>query len=747
MANVVEIVVRARDAASGPFAGAAAGIGRGLAGITRRAMGMIAPLGQAALKVAALGQAALAVGPLVAKGAMAVGQVAKAAGQAAPALVAFGVAGKILAGTLKMIFAEGSAMRAALQPIADGIKKAGENASAAAARGVRPLAEAFNRAAFPTINKFMVAIGETVNDNTKFFLGWAKSTAGIKTLKNILEPISKAFKDLGPSVTGVAISFAQMLGRIMGVSMAAGSSGLTGVLDKLNQKMDAVNADTVSAGLDKLKSAASGVWNALTAVADVVRKAADAYRTYQTEFSAVADVIALAAIAFGGPVAAIAGAVGLVIRHWDQLKAAYQEVVDYFSKSPQGVGFIDNLRSAAETVLPRVKEAFQQIWEKIGPVLRQIGGVIKDELIPAFGQFLAAAAPVARWFVGVLGPFVATTMENILNIVRGVLDILVGIFKFFTGVLTGDWSKAWQGIVQVLGGIGEILAALLSQIWANILALWRIGLETVKQVTLAAVDAVLSFFEMLGSKAKALVTQLVEWIIWPFKWLYNALVGGSIIPDLVNGIVGLLTSLGTSARQIITSMINTVVGFFRDMMSRAVGAISGGVGAVSGAVGRVKNTITGFFSGAVDWLVEAGKNIIRGLIRGITSMGGAVGDAVGGVVRRARNLLPFSPAKEGPLSGAGAPDVAGAKMIQMVAEGVRSQAAGLRAAVSGALAASGLARPPGAGGVPPPARASGGGAVVLELRSSGARVDDLLVELLRGAIRVRGGGVTAVLGG
>ncbi|MGH2690626.1 MAG: hypothetical protein ACRDKW_17730, partial [Actinomycetota bacterium] len=39
-----------------------------------------------------------------------------------------------------------------------------------------------------------------------------------------------------------------------------------------------------------------------------------------------------------------------------------------------------------------------------------------------------------------------------------------------------------------------------------------------------------------------------------------------------------------------------------------------------------------------------------------------------------------------------------------------------------------------------------GGAVVLELRSSGNRLDDLLVEVLRRSIRVKGGNVQVVLG-
>lgn len=41
---------------------------------------------------------------------------------------------------------------------------------------------------------------------------------------------------------------------------------------------------------------------------------------------------------------------------------------------------------------------------------------------------------------------------------------------------------------------------------------------------------------------------------------------------------------------------------------------------------------------------------------------------------------------------------------------------------------------------------SGGGVVVLEVRSSGNRVDDLLVEILRNAVRIRGGNAQLVLG-
>jgi len=41
---------------------------------------------------------------------------------------------------------------------------------------------------------------------------------------------------------------------------------------------------------------------------------------------------------------------------------------------------------------------------------------------------------------------------------------------------------------------------------------------------------------------------------------------------------------------------------------------------------------------------------------------------------------------------------------------------------------------------------NGGGRVVVELRSSGSKTDDFLIDLIRRAVRARGGSVQAVLG-
>lgn len=62
---------------------------------------------------------------------------------------------------------------------------------------------------------------------------------------------------------------------------------------------------------------------------------------------------------------------------------------------------------------------------------------------------------------------------------------------------------------------------------------------------------------------------------------------------------------------------------------------------IQAALRVIQNIASSFFN--------AGKNIVNSIVDGIKSVAGKVKDAVTGIVDGARNLLPFSPAKEGPL--------------------------------------------------------------------------------------------------
>ena len=86
----------------------------------------------------------------------------------------------------------------------------------------------------------------------------------------------------------------------------------------------------------------------------------------------------------------------------------------------------------------------------------------------------------------------------------------------------------------------------------------------------------------------------------------------------------------------------------------------------------VVHAIESIAGGFGNLLYDAGRNIIQGLINGIWSMVGNVGSAMSSITSWISGFLPHSPAKRGPLSGSGSPDLAGAKIGSMLADGMRS---------------------------------------------------------------------------
>lgn len=102
-------------------------------------------------------------------------------------------------------------------------------------------------------------------------------------------------------------------------------------------------------------------------------------------------------------------------------------------------------------------------------------------------------------------------------------------------------------------------------------------------------------------------------------------------------------------------------------------------------VTSIKGKITGFFSGARNWLFNSGKSILNGLKDGIMSAIGSVTSAVSGAVSRIRSFFPFSPAKVGPFSGHGYTTFSGKGPLQGWAQGIGSGTGTVVSAISGAM--------------------------------------------------------------
>ena len=568
----------------------------------------------------------------------------KASIGAAPALLGMAAAGLFIKATFTRIMPE---LLKSFNPFLQSLTDAGNRAGLLASAGIAPLTAKFAQLNMPAISSGMNEIAKSTNGVVKGTLAWGNSTAGVMAIRNIVQSAGDAFAFVAPHITRVVIALGNMLGRITAVSTAAGASGLSGILDKVAAYFDRVNAATVLKGMADLKTKIGEAVQLFKDIAHWVSNAIEFFRTFKTEIQIVGTALSILAIVTGGPVVAVIAAVGLIIRYWDQLKAAYQAFVGYFTQNPIGVGFLDNLRSASEAVIGPLKKAWDTIWSAIGPVLTQIWDKIQNQFIPAMGQFIAAIAPVVAFMINVLGPVVASIWAGILNVISGAISVITGIIQVFTALLTGNWSAAWQGVQNIVSGAGQII---------------------------------------LGIVGGA----------------FGALAG--IVGGAINAVIGIVATIG---------------------------------GRILGAIGNLGGL-----------LYNAGVAVIQGLINGIYAMLGRLGSAASSVASTIRSYLPFSPAKRGPLSGAGAPNLAGSKIATMLSSGMLAELPSIMAASDRLAGAINLPTSGKFGAIPAPrgvgaVAGSAAGSATPELRiASDGKIGDLLVAVLQKA--ARGSGLTVV---
>jgi len=263
-----------------------------------------------------------------------------------------------------------------------------------------------------------------------------------------------------------------------------------------------------------------------------------------------------------------------VIKHWDQVKAAF------------AAGW-EQIKTAFSAGMNAVKTAFTTGWDQIKSVAQSAMDSVKNTAQTGWDQIKSAAT--SAW-------------DGIKNTVTTGWDQIKSATSSAISAVESTASSGWSQIQSAASSAWSAISSAISSAWSTIQSTISSAISTITSTLTSAWNTVKS-------------TATAAW----------------------QGIV--------SAVQ---SSVNTMLGVIRAIP----GQITSALGNLSGL------------------LVQAGKNVIQGLINGIQSMAGAVASAISNIASTIRGALPFSPAKWGPLSGHGAPDIAGGMISRMLAEGM-----------------------------------------------------------------------------
>lgn len=319
---------------------------------------------------------------------------------------------------------------------------------------------------------------------------------------------------------------------------------------------------------------------------------------------------AFAGIAAG--IAAVLTPVGLVIAAIVAVGAAIAAVIVWWTKfggaqSAVGQAIKSFWNGLYDNVIGPIVDGFKALWQGVLDAFNQIKGAIGSNTgaWKSWGGFLKRIFDFVKAYVQAWATALGTYFKGFLNVlgyivraigslISGIIKIFKGLTDFLAGVFTGDWSRALNGLKEIWDGI------------------W---------------DAVYGTLANLSKALGNLVLTIYHTIIDFFKKLYDELVGHSIVPDMVKGIISWFNKLTAPIRSVF-SIISGIVRGFASAVSAFVKFVADGVKSSISWWMSLPGKIKSALSGAASWLYNTGKNIVHGLVNGVKSMAGYLKDAI-----------------------------------------------------------------------------------------------------------------------
>lgn len=481
---------------------------------------------------------------------------------------------------------------------------------------------------------------------TGVIAGWNQFVALLTRARPVLEGVGIALLAIAGIVAAVvATPFLVWLGSVVGLGAMLGAVMLTSAVPGMA-------AWVAQMALAIARGVAYVAMNLTTLIPSLLAQAA-AYTM------AGLRIAATAAIKFAMEIPALlASAAGwllnatmmlLALAPYILIGAAIVAAVIGLGLLVQHLGFLNVIlaiaRAAWAAILPAIQQAgsairgafmqalqqLQPLWVQLvaafnqaRPVLLFLGAVLGVIIVAA----IAILIGILRALVSIFANVIVTVIQvaaRIVQIFTGIVQFFTGFFNLLRGIFTGNTNLMKQAWDMMGRGITNIVQGLVGGIWALFSGFFR---------------------TVLGG-----ISNFINGIINFFRNLWNALVGHSIVPDMVNGIVMWMAQLPGRVMGAIGSLLGQAIAFFNNVFNSIMNAARGGANNLIALMAGLPGRILGALGNLGGLLWNAGATLIGGFIGGIKSMFGGIFNAVGGMLSTVRNMFPHSPVKEGPLRG------------------------------------------------------------------------------------------------
>lgn len=435
----------------------------------------------------------------------------------------------------------------------------------------------------------------------------------ITGLTQISIAASPAFKRLTTAAGGVADTISKKLDSAFKSGRLEGAINGAIAIAKQFGKLLGDIFGTVGNILKAAGAAGGDALGSLGAIFSELRKITampEVQKALTSIFKALSDVGKLVAGALGSAIQAV---LPLLAQLAPFVSALAQKLGPVVGQLLGTLGkALGPIMTALLPIIGDIADALIGLVKNLSPLLKPVGDLI--------GAILKAVEPFIKMIGQNLNIFIGALVKGLAPIIAALIPA-VGVFGQLFAQIAPLFPPLYQAIAPLLPQLGTLITSILQLAMQVITPLMPlvVGLAQLLTGTLAVAIGVLvpvisTVIGWLTTWNNAVAT-VVKAIVDAFKWLFDVLVGHSIIPDLVKAIIGWFTSLWNGTKKIFTDLKNWVVntwnslwntvrtkwdsfwGGLRTAISNAWTAVKNGVSGVKTAVTTTWNAL---WNGASD---------------------------------------------------------------------------------------------------------------------------------------------------
>lgn len=377
-------------------------------------------------------------------------------------------------------------------------------------------------------------------------------------------------------------------------------------------------------------------------------------------------------------------AVALIDLMYSKTGDLQSNILNLYDAMGQGTGVAEKMASAMQETEP---ERFERLQQRIHNVTESIGNTLLPTVNDLMGKGEQVLTKVGSWIeqnqelvrmimivVLAFGGFltVAGTAITVISGIGLIVTKTIGAFKILKagfvlakGALVPLISSVWgftaallaNPVTWIVIGIVALIAALV--LLYNKCEWFHNGVNAIfgflKDAFNNVLQTAITIFTGIGSVIDSIVGAAKETVIQNLdnmKAAYEAHGGGirGIAAAAIEGVKGYYTAGFTFLDNLTGGKLTEIKEKFLTSLSGIVQGVSQKFTEAHTAFSNGLNNIKSSVNGAAEWFFTSGQRIVSTFAQGIISAFSVPIEAVKNGLQKIRNMLPFSDAKEGPLS-------------------------------------------------------------------------------------------------